>query len=151
MIDHPISISFVAVHGSDKFLLRAILDMYSAIQEQIVLASKLALPPVIDRDVDTSELLKEKVILFICSSACIRRIHSSCYLGYVFFHRRTHNWASRFTLISNRRWFWCIIAVKEVHFLWMICWHFVAKGCVGPVSLSVLRWQWHLLVSPCWE
>uniref|UniRef100_A0A453PMR7 Amidase domain-containing protein n=1 Tax=Aegilops tauschii subsp. strangulata TaxID=200361 RepID=A0A453PMR7_AEGTS len=58
--DHPISISFVAAHGSDKFLLRAILDMYSAIQEQIVLASKLALPPVIDRDVDTSELLKEK-------------------------------------------------------------------------------------------
>ncbi|KAM3224853.1 hypothetical protein ACQJBY_057925 [Aegilops geniculata] len=58
--DHPISISFVAAHGSDKFLLRAILDMYSAVQEQIVLASKLALPPVIDRDVDTSELLKEK-------------------------------------------------------------------------------------------
>jgi hypothetical protein len=61
--DHPISVSFVAAHGSDKFLLRAILDMYSAIQEQIVLASKLALPPVIDRDVDTSELLKEKVYL----------------------------------------------------------------------------------------
>ncbi|KAI4967076.1 hypothetical protein ZWY2020_031074 [Hordeum vulgare] len=58
--DHPISISFVAAHGSDKFLLRAILDMYSTIQEQIVLASKLTLPPVIDRDVDASELLKEK-------------------------------------------------------------------------------------------
>ncbi|CAM0944083.1 unnamed protein product [Alopecurus aequalis] len=58
--DRPISLSFVAAHGSDKFLLHAIKDMYSPIQEQVVSASKLALPPVINRDVDASELLKEK-------------------------------------------------------------------------------------------
>ncbi|PNT69605.1 hypothetical protein BRADI_3g58760v3 [Brachypodium distachyon] len=58
--DHPISLSFVAPHGSDKFLLRAILDMYSTIQEQLVFASKLALRPVINNDIGASELLKEK-------------------------------------------------------------------------------------------
>jgi hypothetical protein len=62
--DHPTSVSFVAAHGSDKFLLRAILDMYATIQEQLVSASKLAPPPVINLDVDASELLKEKVYLF---------------------------------------------------------------------------------------
>jgi hypothetical protein len=62
--DRPISLSFVAAHGSDKFLLRAISDMYSTIQEQVVSASKLAPPPVINHDVDASELLKEKVYLF---------------------------------------------------------------------------------------
>ncbi|KAM0891980.1 hypothetical protein ACQ4PT_026050 [Festuca glaucescens] len=58
--DRPISLSFVAAHGSDKFLLRAISDMYSTIQEQVVSASKLAPRPVINHDVDASELLKEK-------------------------------------------------------------------------------------------
>lgn len=59
---HPISLSFVAAHGSDKLLLRTILDMYTLIQEQVVLASKLVLAPVTNGDVDVyaSELLKEK-------------------------------------------------------------------------------------------
>ncbi|TVU28575.1 hypothetical protein EJB05_20097, partial [Eragrostis curvula] len=59
--DHHISLSFVAAHGSDKFLLRTILDT-SLIQEQVVLASKLVTTSKNngDVDVDASELLKEK-------------------------------------------------------------------------------------------
>jgi carbonic anhydrase/acetyltransferase-like protein (isoleucine patch superfamily) len=64
-LDHHVSLSFVAAHGSDKSLLRTILDTYSLIQEQVVLASKLVTTPVtngdIDVDTDESELLKEKV------------------------------------------------------------------------------------------
>jgi len=66
-LDHHVSLSFVATHGSDKSLLRTILDTYSLIQEQVVLASKLVTAPVtngdidVDIDVDASELLKEKV------------------------------------------------------------------------------------------
>ncbi|CAL4885430.1 unnamed protein product [Urochloa decumbens] len=63
-LDHHVSLSFVAAHGSDKSLLRTILDTYSLIQEQVVLASKLVTTPVTngdaDIDVDASELLKEK-------------------------------------------------------------------------------------------
>ncbi|XP_062220342.1 outer envelope protein 64, mitochondrial-like [Phragmites australis] len=58
--DYHISLSFVAAHGSDKFLLRTILNTYSLIQEQVVLASKLVTAPVTNGDVDASELLKEK-------------------------------------------------------------------------------------------
>uniref|UniRef100_A0A0D9VL71 Amidase domain-containing protein n=1 Tax=Leersia perrieri TaxID=77586 RepID=A0A0D9VL71_9ORYZ len=60
--DHPISLSFVAAHGSDKFLLRNVLYMYSSIKEQVVLASKLVIAPVINRDADfgAAESLKEK-------------------------------------------------------------------------------------------
>ena len=64
-LDHHVSLSFVAAHGSDKFLLRTILDTYSLIQDQVVLASKLETAPVtnvdVDVDVNASELLKEKV------------------------------------------------------------------------------------------
>ncbi|KAG8072443.1 hypothetical protein GUJ93_ZPchr0006g44176 [Zizania palustris] len=60
--DHPISLSFVAAHGSDKFLLRNVMHMYSSIKEQVVLVSKLVIAPVInnDADVDAAELLKDK-------------------------------------------------------------------------------------------
>lgn len=64
-LDHHVSLSFVAAHGSDKTLLRTILDTYSLIQEQVGLSSKLATVPVsnggVDIDFDASELLKEKV------------------------------------------------------------------------------------------
>ncbi|CAN6246050.1 unnamed protein product [Urochloa humidicola] len=63
-LDHHVSLSFVAAHGSDKSLLRTILDTYPLIQEQVVMASKLVATPVTngdaDIDVDASELLKEK-------------------------------------------------------------------------------------------
>ncbi|GJM86888.1 hypothetical protein PR202_ga02787 [Eleusine coracana subsp. coracana] len=60
--DHHISLSFVAAHGSDKFLLRTILDTYSLIKEQVVLASKLVTTSMTNgnADVDASESLKEK-------------------------------------------------------------------------------------------
>ncbi|KAL5211201.1 hypothetical protein ABZP36_022048 [Zizania latifolia] len=60
--DHPISLSFVGAHGSDKFLLRNVMHMYSSIKEQVVLVSKLVIAPVInnDADVDAAELLKDK-------------------------------------------------------------------------------------------
>lgn len=62
-LDHHVSLSFVAAHGSDKSLLRTIVDTYSLIQDQVVLASKLVAAPVVngDVDIDESELLKEKV------------------------------------------------------------------------------------------
>jgi hypothetical protein len=61
--DHHIPLSFVAAHGSDKFLLRTILDTYSLIQEQVVLSSKSVTTSMTngDADIDASELLKEKV------------------------------------------------------------------------------------------
>jgi Asp-tRNA(Asn)/Glu-tRNA(Gln) amidotransferase A subunit family amidase len=65
--DHPISLSLLAAHGSDKFLLRNVLYMFSSIKEQVVLASKLVTAPVINRDADfgAAELLKEKVLSFL--------------------------------------------------------------------------------------
>lgn len=70
--DHDISVSFVAAHGADRFLLDTILDLYSSIQEQVAIASSYFLPAphhYTNGDVDTSEALKEKVhlILFIIS------------------------------------------------------------------------------------
>ncbi|EEC74029.1 hypothetical protein OsI_08982 [Oryza sativa Indica Group] len=60
--DDPISLSLLAAHGSDKFLLRNVLYMFSSIKEQVVLASKLVTAPIINRDADfgAAELLKEK-------------------------------------------------------------------------------------------
>ncbi|KAL6911513.1 hypothetical protein ACP4OV_000318 [Aristida adscensionis] len=60
--DHHISLSFVAAHGLDKFLLRTVLETYSLIQQEVVSASKLVTTPVTNGtvDVDASELLKEK-------------------------------------------------------------------------------------------
>lgn len=65
--DDPISLSLLAAHGSDKFLLRNVLYMFSSIKEQVVLASKLVTAPIINRDADfgAAELLKEKVLSFL--------------------------------------------------------------------------------------
>lgn len=57
---YPISISFIAAHGADKFLLDTVLDMYSSLQKQISIASSLAPLPDFNGDMDASELLKEK-------------------------------------------------------------------------------------------
>ncbi|KAL9673817.1 hypothetical protein QQ045_030079 [Rhodiola kirilowii] len=56
----PISVSFIACHGEDKFLLDTVLDMYSSIQEQARIASNSLPSPDTNGDMDTSELLKEK-------------------------------------------------------------------------------------------
>ena len=57
----PTSISFMAFHGADKFLLDTMLDCYSTLQEQVKLASEHMPLPDADGHLDASELLKEKV------------------------------------------------------------------------------------------
>lgn len=62
--DCPISISLITFHGADKFLLDTVLDMYSALQKQVGIASNNLLPLAdTNGDMDASELLKEKVCL----------------------------------------------------------------------------------------
>ncbi|KAM0936925.1 putative amidase [Dioscorea sansibarensis] len=57
---YPISVSFVAAHGADRFLLDTVLDMYPCLQEEISIASNLPPAPDANGDMDASELLKEK-------------------------------------------------------------------------------------------
>ncbi|XP_057978067.1 outer envelope protein 64, mitochondrial [Malania oleifera] len=58
--DCPISVSFIAFHGADKFLLDTVLDMYSSLQEQVSMASNALPLPDANGNMDTAELLKEK-------------------------------------------------------------------------------------------
>lgn len=56
----PISVSFIASHGKDRFLLDTILDIYGSLQEKFGIAANSLAQPDTDGDMDTSELLKEK-------------------------------------------------------------------------------------------
>ncbi|KAI8554853.1 hypothetical protein RHMOL_Rhmol05G0129200 [Rhododendron molle] len=56
----PISVSFLAFHGADKFLLDTVLDTYSSLQEQVSLVSHSSPVPDTNGHMDASELLKEK-------------------------------------------------------------------------------------------
>ncbi|XVF67217.1 hypothetical protein PTKIN_Ptkin10aG0102300 [Pterospermum kingtungense] len=56
----PVSVSFIAYHGADKFLLDTVLDMYASLQEQVSIASNSAPLPDVNGNMDASELLKEK-------------------------------------------------------------------------------------------
>ncbi|GKD54092.1 outer envelope protein 64, mitochondrial, partial [Tanacetum coccineum] len=58
--DCPVGVSFIAFHGSDKFLLDTILDMYQSLQAQV--SAVTSLPPSLDLNgnMDASELLKTK-------------------------------------------------------------------------------------------
>ncbi|CAB4289764.1 unnamed protein product [Prunus armeniaca] len=58
--ESPISISFIAFHSVDKFLLDTVLDMYSSIQEKVSIASHSSPLPDTNDNLDVSELLKEK-------------------------------------------------------------------------------------------
>ncbi|CAK9174032.1 unnamed protein product [Ilex paraguariensis] len=58
--DCPISVSFIALHGADKFLLDTVLDMYSSLQEQLSILSSSPPLPDTNGNMDASELLKEK-------------------------------------------------------------------------------------------
>lgn len=60
--DYPVSVSFIAVHGADRFLLDTVLDIYSSLREQASIASNSLPVPDTDGDMATSELLKEKVL-----------------------------------------------------------------------------------------
>ncbi|KAL7001900.1 Outer envelope protein 64, mitochondrial [Sarracenia purpurea var. burkii] len=57
---YPISVSFIAFHGADKFLLDTVLDIYSSLQEQVSLVSHISALPDINGNMEASELLKEK-------------------------------------------------------------------------------------------
>lgn len=58
----PISISFLASHGNDKFLLDTVLDMYSSLQELVgTISSSSLLVYTNGNNIDAAEVLKEKV------------------------------------------------------------------------------------------
>ncbi|TMW94251.1 hypothetical protein EJD97_010525 [Solanum chilense] len=58
--NYPISLSFIASHGTDKFLLDTVLDMYSSIQDEVSIQSSASPLPDTNGSIDASELLKEK-------------------------------------------------------------------------------------------
>ncbi|KAK6777875.1 hypothetical protein RDI58_024593 [Solanum bulbocastanum] len=58
--NHPISLSFIASHGTDKFLLDTVWDMYSSIQEEVSIQSSASPLPDTNGSIDASEFLKEK-------------------------------------------------------------------------------------------
>ncbi|XP_055809371.1 outer envelope protein 64, mitochondrial isoform X2 [Solanum dulcamara] len=58
--NYPISLSFIASHGTDKFLLDTVLDMYSSLQEEVSIQSSTSPLPDTNGSIDASELLKEK-------------------------------------------------------------------------------------------
>ncbi|KAL2231472.1 UNVERIFIED_CONTAM: Outer envelope protein 64, mitochondrial [Sesamum indicum] len=57
--ERPFSVSFIASHGNDKFLLDTVLDMYASLQEVNSISSSSPLP-FTNGDIDAAELLKEK-------------------------------------------------------------------------------------------
>lgn len=58
--DSPISVSFIASHGTDKFLLDTVLDIYLSLQEEVNIASNSSPLPDTNGNMEASELLKEK-------------------------------------------------------------------------------------------
>ncbi|PHU04738.1 Outer envelope protein 64, mitochondrial [Capsicum chinense] len=58
--NYPISLSFIASHGTDKFLLDTFLDMYSSLQEEVSIQSSASPLQDTNGSIDESELLKEK-------------------------------------------------------------------------------------------
>lgn len=88
--DSPISVSFIASHGTDKFLLDTILDMYSSLQEVSAISSSLQFSS-INGNMDAAELLKEKVhslklfsqLIYLTSDFYTRKnlYHASYLLG----------------------------------------------------------------------
>ncbi|XP_073121155.1 outer envelope protein 64, mitochondrial [Henckelia pumila] len=58
--DSPISVSFIASHGNDKFLLDTLLDMYSSLQKEVNDVSSSLPFPDTNGNMDAAELLKEK-------------------------------------------------------------------------------------------
>ncbi|KAJ0077927.1 hypothetical protein Patl1_36983 [Pistacia atlantica] len=74
---HPISISFISYHGADKFLLDTVLDMYDSLQEQANIASNSVPLPDTNGNMDASEFLKEKVVVFM--GTFTNAYHLSCW------------------------------------------------------------------------
>lgn len=70
--NYPISLSFIASHGTDKFLLDTVLDMYSSLQEEVSIQSSASPLPDANGSIDASELLKEKVLFYSFSFNMLR-------------------------------------------------------------------------------
>ncbi|KAL2937307.1 Outer envelope protein 64 mitochondrial [Bienertia sinuspersici] len=75
----PTSISFLAFHGADMFLLDTVLDCYSTLQEQVRLLSESKTLPETNGDVDASELLKEKAVSYYSEAIKLNEINSTYY------------------------------------------------------------------------
>lgn len=58
--DSPVSISLIASHGTDKFLLDTVLDMYSSLQQEVNIVSSSSPLPDTNSNMDTAEVIKEK-------------------------------------------------------------------------------------------
>ncbi|KAL3651630.1 Outer envelope protein 64, mitochondrial [Castilleja foliolosa] len=58
--DYTVSVSFIASHGADKFLLDTVLDVYPSLQEQANIISDSPALTYTNGNMDESELLKEK-------------------------------------------------------------------------------------------
>ncbi|CAN4125149.1 unnamed protein product [Withania somnifera] len=72
--NYPISLSFIASHGTDKFLLDTILDMYSSLQEEVCIQSSTSPLQDTNGSIDASELLKEKVLFSTSSLNMLKSI-----------------------------------------------------------------------------
>ncbi|KAL6501223.1 hypothetical protein OROHE_024870 [Orobanche hederae] len=58
--DSPNSVSLIASHGTDKFLLDTVLDVYPSLQEAVSVISSSPPLPYVNGNMDAAELLKEK-------------------------------------------------------------------------------------------
>ncbi|KAL6513142.1 Outer envelope protein 64, mitochondrial [Orobanche gracilis] len=58
--DSPNSLSLIASHGTDKFLLDTVLDVYPSLQEAVSVISSSPQLPYVNGNMDAAELLKEK-------------------------------------------------------------------------------------------
>ncbi|OAY32162.1 outer envelope protein 64, chloroplastic [Manihot esculenta] len=56
----PVSVSFIARHGGDRFLLDTVQNMYASLQEQVDMLAKSKLSPNSDSQERTAEMAKEK-------------------------------------------------------------------------------------------
>ncbi|KAI7731918.1 hypothetical protein M8C21_033176 [Ambrosia artemisiifolia] len=72
--DCPLGVSFIANHGSDKFLLDTVLDMYQSIQGQV--SAVTSLQPSLDTkgNVEASMLWKEKIFAPVLSLESLNSI-----------------------------------------------------------------------------
>lgn len=57
----PVSVSFIARHGGDRFLLDTVQNMYASLQEHVDMLAKSKLSPNSDSQERTAEMAKEKV------------------------------------------------------------------------------------------
>ncbi|KAJ8755633.1 hypothetical protein K2173_022228 [Erythroxylum novogranatense] len=142
----PISVSFIAYHGGDKFLLDTLLDMYSSLQEQASIASNSALLPDTNGDIDTSEILKEK------GNAAFRQKLWNKAVNYYTEAIKLNNmntvyYCNRAAAYLELGWsdilfnFFLILHVKFLHITSPICFNFCSfqqaeEDCMKAISLD---------------